>query len=239
VSGDLVSLALADGATRWERQVGAAPTAGPASMDGHVFVGFADGRVIAFAPETGSPQWTRPLGSKVLVLSATATRVVAGAENNFLYVLDPKDGDQKWKWRTGGDLLGDAVTDGHRLYYVSLDNTLRAHNQRNGHLAWKRSLSSRPVGGPLWIGDRVVVAAVAPELRAFTAANGTASGVVSVPGRIIHRPYLVEAAGDLPPLLVIVTAGGQVQAIGQTIEPPLVPLESLPGNRLIPETLKR
>jgi hypothetical protein len=36
-----------------------------------------------------------------------------------------------------------------------------------------------------------------------------------------------------------VTGGGQVQAIGQTVEPPLVPLERLPGNRLIPESLKR
>jgi len=83
------------------------------------------------------------------------------------------------------------------------------------------------------------VASVAPQLRAFKVTDGTPDGVVALQGKVIRPPQLVAAAGDVPPMLVVLTGGGQMQAIGQTIEPAVVPLETLPGTRLIPETLKR
>jgi hypothetical protein len=205
-----------------------------------VGLGFADGRVSLFAGESGAVLWTRTVGGPVLALTVSETRVIAGSSNNMVYVLDAKkNGKQRWKWRTGGDPVGDTAFDGKRLYYLAYDNSLRAHNVRNGHLAWTRILQSRPVGGPVVIGDRVVVAGVTPQLRAFRMKDGSPDGVVGVPGRLINRPQLIAAHGDLPAMLVVVTGGGLVQAIGQTVEPPLVPLERLPGNRLIPETLKR
>ncbi len=235
--GIVVSLLAADGAERWRQPLGTRPTAVPVSDDRLVFAGLLDGRVVALDARAGTPAWTRALRGKILTLSLFDDRLLAGSNDNFAYILAAKDGDQKWKWRTGGDVIGTAIADARRLYYVSLSNTLLAHNRRNGHLAWKRGLPSRPAGGPVWIGDRVVVAGVAPELRAFKVEDGSPSGTVGVPGRILHRPHLAEAAGDVPARLVIVTGGGHVLALGQTVEPPLVPMEEPFGRKLAPETL--
>jgi outer membrane protein assembly factor BamB len=236
-AGVVACLQVADGAVRWRQPLGTRPTAAPDADGQRVFTGLLDGRVVALDLRTGAPGWTRALRGKILTVSVVDDRVLAGSNDNFAYLLATKDGDQQWKWRTGGDVIGAAVADARRLYYVSLSNTLLAHNRRNGHLAWKRGLPSRPAGGPVWIGDRVVVAGVAPELRAFKVEDGSPSGTVGVPGRILHRPYLAEASGEVPARLVLVTGGGQVLAIGQTVEPPLVPMEEPFGRRLAPETL--
>jgi outer membrane protein assembly factor BamB len=238
-AGSLSCLKPEDGSLLWEQPVGARPTAGPVVAAGRVALGFADGRVRAFAIETGTPLWTRTATGAVLTLTATDARVIAGTDANLVFVFDAAKGKQKWKWRTGGDPAGEAILVGKRLYYLAYDNMLRAHNMRNGHLAWSRVLSSRPVGGPVAIGDRVLVASVAPQLRAFKVTDGTPDGVVALLGKVIHQPQIVAATEDMPPMLVVVTGGGQMQAIGQTIEPAVVPLETLPGARLIADTLKR
>jgi outer membrane protein assembly factor BamB len=238
-SGRLSCVAASDGTPRWQQDLGAKPSAGLLVAGGRVVVGFADGAVRAFGLDKGAPLWTHTTKGAVLTLSATDTRVIAGTDANFVFALDAKKGSRKWKWRTGGDPVGDAIVVGKRLIYVAYDNTLRAHNIRNGHMAWDRVLVSRPVGGPVSIGDRVLVASVAPQLRAFKVIDGTPDGVVALPGKVIHQPYLVAAAGDVPPMVVVVTGGGQMQAIGQTIEPAVVPLETLPGARLIAETVRR
>jgi hypothetical protein len=238
-AGTLSCVKPEDGSPLWQQALGAKPTAGPVVAAGRVAVGFADGRVRAFAIDTGAPLWTRSATGAILTLTATNSRVIAGTDANVVYVFDAAKGKQKWKWRTGGDPVGEAIVVGKRLYYLAYDNMLRAHNLRNGHMAWSRVLASRPVGGPVAIGDRVLVASVAPQLRAFKVTDGTPDGVVALLGKVIHPPQFVAAAGDVPPMLVVLTGGGQMQAIGQTIEPAVVPLETLPGTRLIPETLKR
>ncbi len=238
-SGTLLCVHASDGTPRWQQAASLPASAGPAMANGRVFVGRGDGSVQAYGLDTGRALWTRVTKGTVVTLSVTDTRVVVGTDSNTVYTLDAAKGKQKWKWRTGGDPVGSAIVVGKRLYYVAYDNTLRAHNLRNGHLAWARPLVSRPVGGPVSIGDRVLVASVAPHLRAFKVTDGTPDGVVALPGKAVDQPHLVAALGDLPPMVVVVTGGGQIQAIGQTIEPAVVPLEALPGARLIPETLRR
>jgi outer membrane protein assembly factor BamB len=238
ITGEVVCLNTDTGTVRWRQPQSARSTVAPAVIGARVFVGLTDGQVVALDLATGKPLWTQALAGGVTALTAADTRLLVGSEDNYLYVLETRDGARKWKWRTGGDLIGETVQDAKRLYYVSLDNTLRAHNRRNGQLAWQRNLTSRPSAGPVWIGDRVVVGGIAPELRAFSVLDGQPGGVVGVPGRVIHRPYLTESVGDVPARLVVVTGGGQVQAIGQTLEPPLLPLDALPGARLVPEVIK-
>jgi hypothetical protein len=123
------------------------------------------------------------------------------------------------------------------VYFVSLDATLRAIDRRHGDLRWQRPLVARPIGGPALAGDVLVVAAVSPELRGYKTSDGGPAGSAPLPGRALHGAFVATARGAIPARVLIITAGGQVLAIGQTVEPDLVPLEFLPGSPLPPEVL--
>jgi outer membrane protein assembly factor BamB len=235
--GDLVLLAWDDGREVWRTPTPAQVSAPIAAGVERILVGLDDGRVLAIGLGNGKPVWAKALGARILVITANEDRLFVGAADNFLYVLKAKGGDLAWRWRTGGDVTGHAVADARRVYYTSLDAMLRAHDRRHGDLRWQRPLTSRAVGGPLLAGKRIIVAGVSPELRAFRTGDGGMEGFAPIPGRPLHDPFLAPETPSAPVRMVLLTAGGHFLAIGQTVEPMLVPLDVIPGTKLPPEVL--
>jgi len=235
--GDLVLLAWADGREVWRTPMPAPVSAPIAAGEDRIWVGLDDGRVLAIGLGDGKPAWTKALGARVLGVTAIGDRLFVGAADNFLHVLKAKGGDLAWRWRTGGDVAGHAVADARRVYYTSLDAMLRAHDRRRGDMRWQRPLTSRAVGGPLLAGTRLIVAGVSPELRAFRTSDGGMEGFAPIPGRPLHDPFLAPETPSAPVRMVLLTAGGHFLAIGQTVEPMLVPLDVIPGRTLPPEVL--
>jgi outer membrane protein assembly factor BamB len=235
--GGLLMLAGTDGRIVWRVPLGATPTAVPVESGGLIVAGLADGRVLGLDALTGAVTWTRKTGGAVLSLTALPDRILAGSADNFFYSLSPRDGGVDWRWRTGGDVTGTAVADARRVYFLSLDNTLRALDRKHGDLKWQRPLTSRPVGGPQFVGEFIVLAQVAPELRCFTAGRGDPACVVSLPGRPLHRPFLATDQESGGMRLVFLSGGGQAVAVGPSPEPPLVPMTAIPGRVLAPEVL--
>jgi outer membrane protein assembly factor BamB len=235
--GDLVLLAWADGREIWRAPMPAPVSAPLAAGADRVWVGLEDGRVLALGLSDGQVRWTTMLGARVLGMTAIDDRLFVGAADNLFRVLKANDGEIAWRWRTGGDVAGRAVADARRVYYTSLDAMLRAHDRRRGDMRWQRPLTSRAVGGPLLSGSRLIVAGVSPELRAFRTSDGGQEGFAPVPGRPLHEPFLAPATASAPVRMVLLTAGGHFLAIGQTVEPMLVPMDSIPGRRLPPEVL--
>lgn len=230
-AGDAVALAAGDGREIWRRPLGATASSLAARLD-RVYAGLEDGRVVALDAATGAVAWTRRLPSAALAITPLDDRVFVGAGDRFLYSLKTKKGGVAWRWRTGGTVTAVVAAGPKRIYFVSRDATLRALDRRHGDLRWQRPLHARAVGGPLLAGETVVTAGVSPELRGFRTEDGGSAGVVSIPGWAVDGPRLAPAAGTVPARAIVVTAGGQVLAIGQTVEPPVVPLESIPGKRL-------
>jgi hypothetical protein len=83
----------------------------------------------------------------------------------------------------------------------------------------------------------VIVAGVGPELRAFRTSDGGMTASALVPGRPLHGPFLAPEQPNAPLRLIVLTAGGHLLALGQTVEPMLVPWDVVPGKKLPPETL--
>jgi len=236
-ANDAVLLASEDGHEIWRQPLGGRATSSAAGARGRAWVGLDDGRVLAMQTSNRAIQWTRTLPGAALVMTPLGDRLLVGSADNFLYALREKDGGVAWRWRTGGDVVGAVTADARRVYFVSLDATLRAIDRRHGDLRWQRPLVARPIGGPALAGDVLVVAAVSPELRGYKTSDGGPAGSAPLPGRALHGAFVATARGAIPARVLIITAGGQVLAIGQTVEPDLVPLEFLPGSPLPPEVL--
>ena len=236
-ANDAVLLASEDGHEIWRQPLSGRATSSAAGASGRAWVGIDDGRVLAMQTSNGAIQWTRTLQGAALVMTPLGDRLLVGSADNFLYALREKDGGTAWRWRTGGDVVGAATADARRVYFVSLDATLRAIDRRHGDLRWQRPLAARPIGGPVFAGDVLVVAGMSPELRGYKTSDGGPAGSALLPGRALYGPLMAAARGSVPARLLIMTASGQVLAIGQTVEPRLVPLEFLPGTPLQPEVL--
>jgi outer membrane protein assembly factor BamB len=230
-SGSVLALRATDGQVIWRREVGA-PLSAPAALAAdRVYLPVADRRIIAVAVETGEPVWEQTVGGVPNEILATDDRVYFGSDDNRFYCLLASSGRVDWAWTAGADVIGLPALDDDRVYFVALDNVLRALDRRSGNQRWKRALPLRPASGPVRAADTIVVRGVGATVRAFFAANGEPAGELQTPGDIIAPPHVTYQLGL--PLLVSVTRtldkGAMVTAVTRAIEPPLAPLAPLPN----------
>ncbi|HKB13332.1 MAG TPA: PQQ-binding-like beta-propeller repeat protein [Vicinamibacterales bacterium] len=181
--GQIGALRAKDGTIVWQRSLGS-PAHAPASLaDDRVYVSTTDGRLVTVRVDTGEPVWERRLSGSPNEILVSRDRLYVGTTDNFFYCVMSKDGIVDWRWRTGGDVVGQPVTDGKYVFFVALDNVLRAMDRRSGAQVWMRPLPVRPMAGAVLAGSSVVVAGQPAQLRVFTAKDGTpAPGEPIVPG---------------------------------------------------------
>ena len=158
-------------------------SAPPALAADRVYAPAKDGRIVALRIDTGEPLWERRIGGSPSEMLALDDRLYVGSDDNFFYCLTARTGQIDWRWRTGGDVVGAAVVDERRVYFVSFDNILRALDRRSGAQRWKRPLPFRPLTGALMAGATVIASGVAPPLRAFLTKDGAPGGEVDARGR--------------------------------------------------------
>ena len=232
-NGSVMAVRSSDGDIIWRRDLGSPAHAQPAIAGNRVYVPLNDHRVVALNVESGQPIWERRLGGAPNEVLAVDTQLFVGSTDNFLYCLKAVDGTVDWRWRTGADVRGLPAVDEQRVYFVSLDNVLRALNRSNGVQQWIQMLRLRPTSGPLRAGGTIVVAGVQPPLRAFNSKDGAAAGDIPAPGEIAAPPHLVVNPEDDQPLVVIVTRdiakGATVTLVGRSYEPPAAPFTTLPN----------
>jgi hypothetical protein len=116
------------------------------------------------------------------------------------------------------------VLDDQHVYFVALDNVLRALHRWNGSQRWKQGLPVRPSGSPLLAGSILYVAGVAAELHAYRADTGAPAGRFAAPAELGSPPQLARAELDLLSAIVLVTRAGDLQVLRRRIEPAIVPL---------------
>lgn len=220
-SGSIVALRAADGREMWRRDMGAPVRVRPSVGGDRLFVPVEDGRIAALHLHTGEPVWERRLdGSPQEILPLDALFV--GSTDNFFYRIRLRDGAVDWRWRTGGDIVGSAAVDAARVYFVSMDNVLRALDRHSGSQRWQSPLAGRPASGPVHLDRLLLVAGVAPEVRVVDAGSGRLLASVAAPGELAAAPAVVMRDADRGPLVVVVTGDGRLLALRQALKPPLV-----------------
>jgi outer membrane protein assembly factor BamB len=221
---EVVCLRAADGEVLWRHRGPSPVSAQPAIAADRVYVSFADGRVVALGLLDGAPVWERQLGDAPGPVLALDDRLFVGSRDRFFYCLSTANGRQRWRWRTGGIIVGPPVVDEERVYFTSWDNALRALNRGNGHLRWRTNLPLRPSGGPLLLGRLIFVAGLAADVRAFRAENGVAAGRFALPAELAVPPQVVPH--EVPDLrgILLLTLTGELHVLQRRIEPAIVPL---------------
>jgi outer membrane protein assembly factor BamB len=215
-TGPLVAIRAADGEVLWQRELGS-PLSAPAAPSGdRLYLGLKDGRILAMSLQTGEDIWSQQLTEPAAGILPVGNRVFVGGKDNQFHSLDAEDGDNDWRWKTGADLLGLPVLDERRVYFIALDHILRGHSRNSGTMMWKRVLPMRPFTGPLLSGQTLIVPGVAAELHAYNAQTGEPAGKQFVLKGAENEEMLLAAPPQLTSqeLLILVTRGGQVRAVG-------------------------
>lgn len=246
LSGTVSAYRATDGQPIWQRDIRSPASALPALAADRVYVPSAAGEVVALQVETGELLWIRRLGGTPHDILALDDRIYVGSADNFFYSVEAAAGRILWRWRTGGDVIGVPVVDERRVYFVSLDNLLRALDRGNGAQRWLSALPLRPNAGPVRAADGLIVSGISPTLPAYSLRNGAAIGKLEAPGDLASPPHVVDANGV--PIIVIVTRdiakGAEMTAYGvQADSPPdtdspargdLPPKADLPPNTDLP-----
>jgi len=193
-------LALLDartGETRWsvaDAQVSAPPlVAGP-----WLFVGEANGTLRCREVATGKVVWSYESGRPLLAAPVLDEegRVLLGTTARRFVSLDPREGRERWRWRIGGDVQAAPVVVGRHVLFTTHEDVLYALDRGNGHLAWRASLPSRPVSGPLVYGRSALVACFGSRpgetfLIGFDVKTGRRQGDLKAPGELRTPPVIV------------------------------------------------
>jgi outer membrane protein assembly factor BamB len=233
--GSATMVRAATGEILWTRSLGPSHIE-PAATDGLVYLALDDGRVAALASESGRTAWETKLPAPVTTLASLGDRVFAGASDKFLYCLSGNRGKTKWRWRTGAPVVGRMAVDKHHVYFVALDNVLRALNRGNGNQIWKAAIPHRPTAGVFLASRLLWVPGVAAEVAAFQTIDGTQVGVSPLAGEPVAMPQLSLSAPDRFDGAFVVTGEGQAQWLVPGPPPlPSKPVPGLPAFTLPPE----
>ena len=201
-SGGILAFRAGDGHLIWRRDLDAKAAAQPALAADRVYVPAGSDRIVALQVEDGTIVWERRLGGMPNDILALDDRVYVGSTDNYFYCLKSDDGVVDWRWPTGADVIGVPVVDERSVYFVSLDNVLRALNRTSGNQRWKRALPLRPNRGARRAGDMLVVSGLAPVLRAYSVKDGAPAGEISADGDLATAPYVFPET-ESPTLIVV------------------------------------
>ncbi|BCS33399.1 hypothetical protein TBR22_A26260 [Luteitalea sp. TBR-22] len=235
-TGEVVAWRGDDGTEVWRQKVGAPVVAAPAINGERLYLPGADGLVRALQIKTGAPIWTTSLGGSIVTIAPLGARVYVGSTDNFFYCLDDDKGRVRWRWRAGADPVGAAIADDDRVFFSSLDTMVRALDRGHGAQRWRQPLPWRPRTGPLRVGNTLVAAGIALDLRGYALDTGKPVGEFALTENRLEvlegLPVVITRAALPGDYLVAAIADGRLVALEHAFGLPAKPLTDIPGEKI-------
>jgi outer membrane protein assembly factor BamB len=148
-------------------------------------------------PGTGNSLWTWPAGGELRApaLVDDDENVLLGTTARAFVALRLADGHRRWRWKLGADVRTPAAVLGDQVVFGSHEAVLYALRRGNGNLSWRANLPSRPLSGPLLLGEGVIIACYGslPSenlLLGFDGRSGRRVGELRTPAEIEGDPLL-------------------------------------------------
>lgn len=141
----------------WRYDAGSPMRSSPVVVDGRVFVGTDDGRLLALDVNAGTLQWSYGAGDTIAATPTVADEtVIVGSDDGTLYGVDAVTGEELWTYDAGGAIRGCAAVSDGTAYVTSADGTAAAVHARLGDPVWEFSIVAEGTGTPA-LSDRSVL----------------------------------------------------------------------------------
>jgi outer membrane protein assembly factor BamB len=218
--------------TLWSVDVGKGDTKkfvelAPVMHEGTLYAVDVNGRVSAYATDTGRQRWHVELNEPVeAAVGFGEGLVLVGTKNANVFALDPANGKQRWKSTVATEVLSRPVADAGVVVVQTIDGRITGLSTQDGKRLWTQqrtqpSLSLRGTATPL-INDGVVYTGFASgKLMAVHLESGRPlwERTVARPRGRNEIERLVDV--DAPPLIVgdtvfVVSYQGNVVALDRT-----------------------
>lgn len=181
----------------------------PLVLDGRVFVGFADGSIVALKSDSGTVVWTRSLAgdtSRFVDVDATPILwkglVVVAGYSTGVHAIEPRDGSIKWRFDV--EAAGTATALGDRVFVTSAKLGVIALDVE-GRLVWRQAVSKGgDLSAPVVLGREVLFSAADDGVYVADQKTGvlhgflfTARGTTGAPAVEGNEAYVLTNAGHV------------------------------------------
>ncbi len=228
-AGDLAALRASDGSFVWRQALGAPLAWAPAPALDRLYCALADGRLVSLDLATGAPRWEQRVEGRATGLNAIGDQLIVGTTGNAVLSFDLTGGRFRWRWRVGADVVGRASADDRHIYFVALDNVVRAVDRRSGNLRWSRPIASRAGSGPIRVANVLLVPFVSNAILALAPADGQVLFTIRLADELSGPPHLRRDTSPTAARLITMGRDGTLGGLAPRIEPPPAALEALPG----------
>ncbi len=235
-AGAIVALRATDGTEVWRRGVGAVEYR-PAIDGDMLFVPLVDNRLVAIDLPSGETRWERSVGGPVGEPLAIGGAVYAGADDKSFHVLNAATGETIWHYRVGAAPRGRAVADDDHVYYVAVDNVLRAFDRGNGTNRWNKGLTYRPSAGPVLVGSALLVPGAVKAFSVF-GRDGTVLTDLRFPSTLVGISNVAIGPSTYP-MMCVITGDLEnpwtmylIEGSSDPPDLPIIPLAVAPGTTI-------
>jgi outer membrane protein assembly factor BamB len=204
VSGStLYMLNRHDGRLAWRRQLGSAPSSGPALSDEYAYVAMVTGRIEGYELENPAtqPWYYQSNGRTFLRPTVTGDIVSWPTTNGYLYASRAEDPGVLYRLETSADIVTSPAAMEPYLYIASLDGYLYCLHQITGDEQWRFSTGYAIESSPAIVGGNAYVASIEPAIHALDAKTGkelwAVSGASHFAARGKGRVYASDHFGNL------------------------------------------
>src|SRR5262245_49895125 len=199
----------------WTYNAGSTVESSAAIADGVVYVGTANGDLLALALDTGTLKWKYQATTDNIGIGESSPAIGGGTVyigdlSGVLHAVDAATGKKKWTFKTGQEIKSSPVVAGSRVLIGSYDNSLYALDAPTGRQLWKASTESYVHATPaVWNGTayfggcdesfhgvRLTDGAKVVDLstHAYTAASPAIAGGVAYFGTFANDIVAVDIA---------------------------------------------
>lgn len=238
--GTMTALRTDTGAVVWRTEPEAPATSAPVVEGDRLYTTGSGGQFVARTVSSGAEDWRVTLDGDVTAAAAVEGRVFAATTGRWLYALDAKRGQVRWRYRLGGSAIG-MMTDEDRVVVVMLDQSVRAFKMGSGAQVWRRTLTFRPVAGPVAAGGSLLVTGYGPAVRILDRRTGANQGTYTIPlpppitvatATLASGPLFRPGPTIFDDVVILSTQHGYFHAARRLAEPMALPVTAMPGPAL-------
>ena len=145
-----------DPAIRWSIDLGTRLFGAPAIVDGRVYIGTGDGRLLAIDSKSGRTLWEHRMDSAILSSPAVAGGLLFfGTADREVVALEAERGEVLWRFNTDGVILSSPAVYKGVVYIGNEEANVYALDAGSGAQRWRFNVEDRVSTGPA-VNDAVV-----------------------------------------------------------------------------------